>query len=100
MRSATLPIAIAMTLLTAATIHGQTPSTGLMNEGHAQILDFGWRGEALRHVSPTTRPHERNVSDLTGARVTAGAVYTVADIQFERIEHADEHIVWVKLVAD
>lgn len=69
-------------------------------ESHAQILDFGARGEELRLVSPTTRPHERNVSDLTGARVSPGTVYTVADIQFEPFADADERIVWVRLVAD
>jgi hypothetical protein len=67
-------------------------------ESHAQILDFGARAEELRDVSPTTRGHERNVSDLTGARVSPGIVYTVADIQYEQLE--DERIVWVRLVAD
>lgn len=67
-------------------------------ESHAQILDFGARAEELRDVSPTTRGHERNVSDLTGARVSPGIVYTVADIQYEQLE--EERIVWVRLVAD
>ncbi len=69
-------------------------------ESHAQILDFGLRGEELRLVSPTTRGHERNVSDLTGARVSPGIAYTVADVQFEPVADADERIVWVRLVAD
>jgi len=67
-------------------------------ESHARILDFGWRGEELRDVSPTTRGHERNVSDLTGARVSPGTIYTVADIQFEQLD--EERIVWVRLVSD
>jgi hypothetical protein len=67
-------------------------------ESHAQILDFGARAEELRDVSPTTRGHERNVSDLTGARVSPGIAYTVADIQHEQLE--EERIVWVRLVAD
>jgi hypothetical protein len=67
-------------------------------ESHARILDFGWRGEELRDVSPTTRGHERNVSDLTGARVSPETIYTVADIQFEQLD--EERIVWVRLVSD
>jgi hypothetical protein len=71
----------------------------LKKDSEAAILDFGWQGEALRHVSPTTRPRGTHVSDWTGARVAAGTAYTVADVTFEPIEESDRRIVWFKLVA-
>lgn len=71
----------------------------LMKDTQAHILDFGWRGEALRDVSPTTRSRGGHISDLTGARVTAGVPYVVTDVQFEAIEEADVRMVWFKLVA-
>jgi hypothetical protein len=71
----------------------------LKTETQAHILDFGWRGEALRDVSPTTRPRGGHISDLTGARVAAGVPYVVTEVQFEPIEEADARIVWFKLVA-
>ena len=67
--------------------------------GPIVILDFGAHGEALRHVSPTTRPRDGHVSDLTGTRVDAGGIYTVANVDFEPIEEAGQRIVWVQLVA-
>jgi hypothetical protein len=69
----------------------------LKEGGSIIILDFGSRGEALRNLSPTSRPRGGRVTDLTGTRVDAGTIYMVADVQLERDD--DGRLVWVRLVA-
>jgi hypothetical protein len=69
----------------------------LKEGGSIVILDFGSRGEALRNLSPTSRPRRWRVSDLTGTRADAGTIYTVADVQLEPGD--DVRLVWVRLVA-
>ena len=70
----------------------------LREGGQIVILDFGSRGEALRNRSPVTRPvYERHVTEQTGARVDAGGVYTVADVQLEPV--TGMRYVWVRLAA-
>lgn len=61
------------------------------------ILDFGARGEALRNRSPTTRASRTTLSDLTGTHADPAHVYTVMDVQLQRLD--DARIVWVRLVA-
>ena len=69
----------------------------LKEGGSIIILDFGSRGEALRKLSPTSRPRGGRVTDLTGTRADAGTIYTVADVQLEPVD--DMRLVWVRLVA-
>ena len=69
----------------------------LKEGGSIIILDFGSRGEALRNLSPTSRPRGGHVTDLTGTRVDADAIYTVADVRLEL--GGDIRLVWVRLVA-
>ena len=64
------------------------------------ILDYGSRGESLRHVSPTSRRYGGDITSLTGARAQAGHSYRVADVRFERVRDEDSRVVWVRLVAD
>ena len=71
----------------------------LKESGPIVILDFGARGEALWKRSPATRHGDMHLSDQTGARAEAGAVYVVADVQFEPAAEEKRHFVWVRLVA-
>jgi len=71
----------------------------LKQGGPIVILDFGARGEALRNRSPATRQGNLHLSDDTGARAEAGAVYVVEDVQFEPAAEEKLHFVWVRLVA-
>ena len=71
----------------------------LKQSGPIVILDFGARGEALWKRSPATRHGEMHLSDQTGAWAGAGAVYLVADVQFEPAAEEQLHYVWVRLVA-
>ena len=71
----------------------------LTQGGPIVILDFGARGEALWKHSPATRHGQLHLSDDTGARADAGAVFVVEDVQFEPAAEQKLHFVWVRLVA-
>jgi hypothetical protein len=71
----------------------------LKQGGPIVILDFGARGEALWKRSPATRHGQLHLSDDTGARADAGAVYVVEDVQFEPAAEQKLHFVWVRLAA-
>jgi hypothetical protein len=71
----------------------------LKQGGPIVILDFGARGEALWKRSPATRHGQLHLSDDTGARADAGAVYVVEDVQFEPAAEQQLHFVWVRLAA-
>jgi hypothetical protein len=70
-----------------------------LRDTRTRYTHFGWKGEVLRHVSPTTRPRDMHFSDWTGARLAAGVVHAVTDVKFEPIEESDRRMVWFKLVA-
>ena len=71
----------------------------LRQGGPIVILDFGARGEALWKRSPATRHGQLHLSDDTGARADAGAVFAVEDVQFEPAAEEKLHFVWVRLAA-
>jgi hypothetical protein len=69
----------------------------LKEDGAITILDYGSRGEARRNISPTTRTQDHHITDYTGTRALASAIYTVADVQLEPIIKG--HFVWVRVIA-
>jgi hypothetical protein len=71
----------------------------LKQGGPVVILDFGALGEALWKRSPATRHGQLHLSDDTGARADAGAVFVVEDVQFEPAAEEKLHFVWVRLAA-
>jgi hypothetical protein len=70
----------------------------LYKGGPISIMDFGSRGEARRNRRPNTWKSESWTANLTGTRVDAGGVYTVADVFMWTSEH--ERFMSVRLVAD
>jgi hypothetical protein len=70
----------------------------LTKGGAISIVNFGFRGEALRDRPPTQENTYSSPTNVTGTRVDAGGLYDVADLVLEPVG-GTIRFVWVRLVA-
>ena len=92
------PFAFVADPLSPRQIPGKGDRIRLLQGGPISIMHFGSRGEAMRNRRPDRWKTESYTANVTGTRVDAGGVYTVADIVMWKDKHF--RLISVRLVAD